>query len=76
MSNHTTGAQRYNNRMDKIWETARRNGAFKTRGCKINKTTAKVIGQVLRNSTSLNGVEIMEFSRIMEESCDVKRSDF
>ena len=28
MANRLTGAQRYNNRMDKIWEKARELGAF------------------------------------------------
>lgn len=30
MANHTTGAQRYNARMDKIMEQARKNGTIKT----------------------------------------------
>ena len=29
MANHTTGAQRYNARLDKIWQEARNNGTIK-----------------------------------------------
>lgn len=37
MANHKTGAQRYNDRMDKIWETARKNGALNDKKQKVAK---------------------------------------
>lgn len=45
-------------------------------GCVINEVTAKVIGETLRNETSLKGDEIMKFSRTMEEKCKTKRYYF
>lgn len=38
MANFKTGSQRYNDRMDKIWEKARENGAFNEKQTKEDKS--------------------------------------
>jgi|GEM_PF-3399366 hypothetical protein len=41
----------------------------KIKGCKINKKSAQIIMETLRNDSSLRGDEIMKISRILQDKC-------
>lgn len=48
--------------------------ARKIRGCKLNKITAQVILEILRNDTKLDGKEINDVKRKIIEKCNVSKS--
>lgn len=90
MANYKTGAQRYNDRMDKIWETARKNGAIgsdkkvyteKGEGKSATESTRKekcsICGKGHKTSihaTKNKALEAKKEERVTDKSDKYKRS--
>lgn len=55
MANHKTGAQRYNDRMNKIWEQARKNGALSDKQLFISIRVIEATGLGEANGRACNG---------------------